>query len=374
MKIKLNAHGSKMTTTKSYDVIIVGAGIFGLSCAYACAQRKLSVLILDAGKVGAGASGGIVGAMAPYTPDQWHVKKQYQFEALSSAAKHWAEVDKLSNMESGYGRIGRVCPITDERIYKLALTRHEEAKTNWAKFEWNVIEAHPLVTKLAAPFGLTYDTLSARIYPSRACASLARACSILGVDFKENTRASGFEPGAVFGPWGRASAPKIILAGGYQGFRLLDHHFGIQMGAGVKGQAALLNINLGDAPQIYANGIYIVPHSDGTITVGSTSENKWNDPCDVDYLLDEIVGRARLICPIINNAEILETWAGVRPKARRRDLMIGPVPEVDGVFVAMGGFKVGFGLAHKVGVTLADLILNKPTNLPKSFTIEHHLE
>ncbi|MGY9052727.1 MAG: FAD-dependent oxidoreductase, partial [Rhodobacterales bacterium] len=75
-----------------------------------------------------------------------------------------------------------------------------------------------------------------------------------------------------------------------------------------------------------------------------------------------------------SNAKILETWAGVRPKARRRDLMIGPVPEVDGVFVAMGGFKVGFGLAHKVGVTLADLIQNKPTNLPKSFTIEHHLE
>ena len=58
-----------MTTTKSYDVIIIGAGIFGLSCAYECSKRNLSVLVVDAKKIGSGASGGILGAMAPYTPD-----------------------------------------------------------------------------------------------------------------------------------------------------------------------------------------------------------------------------------------------------------------------------------------------------------------
>ena len=89
MKLKFNAHGCKMTTIKSYDVIIIGAGIFGLSCAYACAGRNLSVLVVDAKKIGFGASGGILGAMAPYTPDQWHAKKEYQFQALSTAEEHW---------------------------------------------------------------------------------------------------------------------------------------------------------------------------------------------------------------------------------------------------------------------------------------------
>lgn len=363
-----------MTTPKKYDVIIVGAGIFGLSCAYACARRKLSVLVLDANKIGAGASGGIVGAMAPYTPDQWHPKKQYQLQALASAQKHWETVDKLSSMQSGYGRIGRICPIIDERTYDLAQLRHTEAKQNWGEYRWDVIDSHPLVTRDAAPFGLIHDTLSARIYPSKACASLARACELLDVEFLENTRVTGFETGQVYGSWGSANADAIILAGGYEGFHLLDYHFGTQMGAGVKGQAALLDIDMGDAPQIYADGVYVVPHTDGTTTVGSTSENKWGQPFAIDHQLDDVVARARVICPTIQDAKIIQTWAGLRPKARRRDPMLGPIPDMAKVFAAMGGFKIGFGLAHKVGLTLADFVQGKPTELPKSFTVEHHLE
>lgn len=374
MKLKFNAHGFRMTTTKSYDVIIIGAGIFGLSCAYACSQRNFSVLVVDSNKIGSGASGGILGAMAPYTPDQWHVKKEYQFQALSSAEAHWIKVDKLSNLSSGYGRIGRISPIIHERVYNLALNRHEEAKINWGKFKWDVIESHDLVSPSSAPFGLIHDTLSARIYPSKACLSLARACRVLGVEFRENTKVTNFQTGMISGSWGQEFGASIIVASGYEGFESLDEYFNIPMGFGVKGQAALLDINLGDAPQIYADGVYIVPHDDGTTTIGSTSEKNWTKPSNIDFQLEELINRARIICPKIKNAHSIKAWAGVRPKARRRDPMIGKVPNIDGVFLAMGGFKIGFGIAHKVGISIADLIEKKPDNLPKSFTIEHHLE
>ncbi|MBT4133045.1 MAG: FAD-binding oxidoreductase [Rhodobacterales bacterium] len=374
MKLKFNAHGCKMTTIKSYDVIIIGAGIFGLSCAYACAGRNLSVLVVDAKKIGFGASGGILGAMAPYTPDQWHVKKEYQFQALSTAEEHWQKVDGLSSLPSGYGRIGRISPIIHERVYNLALTRHEEAKRNWKKFKWNVIKSHELVSPDAAPYGLIHDTLSARIFPSKALASLAQACSFMGVEFRENTYVSNFDTGVISGSWGNETASSIIIATGYEGFDSLEKFFPTSMGSGVKGQAALLNICLGDAPQIYANGVYVVPHNDGTTAIGSTSENKWTEPHDTDAQLNELIERARIICPKIKNAKLITKWAGVRPKARRREPLIGKVPMADGIFLAMGGFKIGFGIAHKIGLSLADLIENKPNDLPKSYTIEHHLE
>ncbi len=363
-----------MTTPKSHDVLIVGAGIFGLSCAYACARAGLSVLVLDANTIGSGASGGIVGALAPFTPDQWQAKKQYQRDALASAQKHWAIVDKLSGIASGYGRIGRLSPIMDERTLKLAHIRTAEAGKNWRDFTWDVIDSHSLLSADAAPFGIIHDTLSARIYPSKACASLARACVQLGVEFRENSRVMGFEPGSVFGSWGQAHATSIILAGGYEGFHLLDFHFGTQMGSGVKGQAALLDVDMGNAPQIYADGTYIVPHADGTTTVGSTSEKKWGQPYEIDHLLDDVVARARGICPTIRDAPIIQTWAGLRPMARRREPLLGAIPDAPNVFAAMGGFKIGFGLAHKIGSTLADLVQHKPTEIPKSFTVEHHLE
>ena len=125
---------------------------------------------------------------------------------------HWQKVDGLSSLPSGYGRIGRISPIIHERVYNLALTRHEEAKSNWKKFKWNVIKSHELVSPDAAPYGLIHDTLSARIFPSKACASLAQACSFMGVEFRENTYVSNFDTGVISGPWGNETASSIIIA------------------------------------------------------------------------------------------------------------------------------------------------------------------
>jgi len=54
------------------DVTVRGAGVFGLSVAYACAQRGAKVRVIDPRGVAAGASGGIVGALAPHVPENWN--------------------------------------------------------------------------------------------------------------------------------------------------------------------------------------------------------------------------------------------------------------------------------------------------------------
>jgi glycine/D-amino acid oxidase-like deaminating enzyme len=53
--------------------------------------------------------------------------------------------------------------------------------------------------------------------------------------------------------------------------------------------------------------------------------------------------------------------------------MLGPVPDLGGVFSAMGGFKIGFGLAHKIGEVMADFVEDKPVELPRNFQISWHL-
>jgi glycine/D-amino acid oxidase-like deaminating enzyme len=356
------------------DVIVVGGGIWGLACAYACAKRGQSVAIYEAGKVGQGASGGVVGAMSPNVPEGWNAMKQFQFEALSSAESFWAEVDALSGLPSGYGRIGRVMPIITERDRVLCEERAENANALWqGKYQWDVLETHPLIPARVASFGVTYDTLSARMFPTFAVASLAQACLQLGVAINENHPVTALESGIISGDWGQARADAIILAGGLDGFSLLEGHLGHSTGTGVKGQAALLDCDLGGAPQLYADGVYVIPHANGVAAVGSTTEKTW-DHLEVDETLETVIEKARSVFPALGNAPVLQRWAGVRPKARRRYPMLGPVPSLHGVYCAMGAFTIGFGIAHKVGEVLADFAGGGSYDLPKNFTVKWHME
>ncbi len=357
------------------DVIVVGGGIWGLSCAYACVKRGLSVLLLEADHIGCGASGGIVGALAPHTPDQWDQQKQFQFEALSVAGEFWAEVDAASGLPSGYGRIGRLVPLLNDRTRKLAEYRIHAAQELWqGRYDWLVLDRHELVAREASTHGLIYDTFSARLFPSLAVVSLASACRFAGVKIVEQSAVTQLDNHRVCGVWGESTAQTVIVAGGVAGFELLNSHLGGEVGTAVKGQAALLDVDLGDAPQIFADGVYVIPHATRTVSVGSTSEREWEKSERVDEKLEAVLETARRVCPALKGAEVTMRWAGLRPKARRRNPMLGPVPGLDGVFAAMGAFKIGFGIAHKVGELLADYAEGKVVVLPESFTVGHHLQ
>lgn len=355
------------------DVIVIGGGIWGLSCAYACAKRGQSVVLYEAEKIGQGASGGVVGAMSPHVPEGWNAMKQFQFDALDCAEDFWAKVDAVSGLSSGYGRIGRVMPITTTRDRALSAERAKNTIELWqGRYQWNLLDAHPLLPTGATPFGVSHDTLSARMYPAKAVTSLARACLSAGVTIVENHPVIGMETGLVSGEWGEALADVIILAGGAEGFALLDPHMGCATGAGVKGQAALLACDLGAAPQLYADGVYVIPHLGGVASVGSTAEKVW-DHVGVDEKLETVIDKARMIFPALGEAPVLQRWAALRPKARRRYQMLGPVPNMTGVLCAMGAYTIGFGIAHAVGEVLAEFAGGGTYDLPKNFTVDWHM-
>jgi glycine/D-amino acid oxidase-like deaminating enzyme len=68
-------------------------------------------------------------------------------------------------------------------------------------------------------------------------------------------------------------------------------------------------------------------------------------------------------------AEVLERWAGVRPRAKSRAPLLGPWPGRAGQFVANGGFKIGFGMAPKVAQVMVDLVLDGRDGIPAGFRV-----
>jgi glycine/D-amino acid oxidase-like deaminating enzyme len=339
------------------DVTVMGAGAFGLAVAWACQSRGAHVRVIDPGGVGAGSSGGIVGALAPHTPEHWDVKKTFQFASLIMAEPYWAEIESVSGVSSGYGRTGRLQSVIDARSLEFAKMREGTAADLWqGKAYWKVITAEEAGEWApTTPTGyLIYDTLSARIHPRQSCAALAAAIIARGGEIVTQ----GPEEGAV------------VWATGWQGLLELSEKFQFKVGSGVKGQAALLRVNRPLAPQLFADAVHVVPHADGTVAIGSTSEREFENPTAVDAQLDDVVARAMTAMPILQGAEIIERWAGVRPRTKSRAPMLGMHPLRAGQFIANGGFKIGFGMAPKIGEIMADLILDGEDAIPDAFKPE----
>ena len=341
-------------------ISVIGAGVYGLSCALALLKDGHKVRVLEKNRVGQGASGGLVGALSPHVPEDWNARKQFQLGALVSAQKHWDEVEALSNLSSGYGRIGRYIPLDDAYEAEKARGRCAGAQKLWPSgFSWQVLSEAPHISKEAAPFGVVHETLSARINPRLASAALAAAVLKFGGEIIENHPVSTLEGVSV-------------IAAGIGSAALLAPYIGEGKIRGVKGQAALLSGGLpAGSPVIYGNGVYIIPHADGTVAVGATSENRFADSTSTDALLDAVMAKAFAIVPTLSTANILERHAGLRPRAPKPEAMLGQLDEH--TFVASGGFKTGLGNAHIIASALAQLIRGETPDIPKDLSPKHHL-
>lgn len=342
------------------DLTVRGGGIFGLSIAWAAARRGARVRLIETVRIGAGSSGGVVGALAPHVPEQWNEKKQFQLESLLMAQSWWAEVEAASGLSAGYLGSGRLQPLEDDRAVALAQARAIEAQGLWqGQADWAVVQARGAAWEPASPTGLLVrDTLTARVHPRMAGEALVAAIRARG---GEIILGDGVEEGSV------------VWATGLAGLLALSEDQGRSVGGGVKGQALLLRHDATDAPQLFVDGLHVVPHADGTVAIGSTSENEWSDAGAVDAQVEALHQRAVAALPVLAQAPVIERWAGVRPRSRSRAPMLGEWPGRPGHFVANGGFKIGFGMAPKVAEVMADLVLEGADRIPDGFRLSASL-
>jgi glycine oxidase len=371
------------------DILVVGGGVMGLWGAVKAAQAGLSVILVEAATIGAGASGGLMGALFPWMPDRWDAKKQFQFDALVSLPAEIAALEAETGLRAGFRRSGRIIPLPKPHLRTIALRHQADALENWRqgehRFAWQVGDQPAIAGYIDPAFGAggyVHDTLAARVAP-RALLALLKAWLMArpGVRIIEQARLTGLDPVAgraeVAGA-GTIAFGHAVIAAGVESFPVLEALMPPlpgPLGQGVKGQAALLKADIDPAhPVAFMDGIYIVPHDDGHVAVGSTSENSFAEPFSTDARLDTVIDKARALAPVLASAPVVERWAGLRPKAIGRDPLVGPLPGHSNIIALTGGFKISFGMAHRLAARAVDHASGRATpDMPENFTVAGQL-
>jgi glycine oxidase len=377
---------SQSVNAQAYDLIVVGGGVIGAWTAYKAGKNGLKTLLVDAQKLGAGASGGLLGALMPHMPERWDGKKQFQFEALEDLSQEVALLESETGMDCGFNRCGRLAPIMNETKRGQMLGHGANVDEFWhGRHQWQIIDLPfekdwPIESK--ASCGLVYDTLSARINPRGLVNALREATLkdenvtiIEGVALK-NYNADKKQ--AVLSNHDTVSFSHIVLAAGVQTFDFIAPELkvaSLALGKPIKGQAAMLSADIDpNWPIVFDNGVYVISQGAGKVAVGSTSELEFLDPFATDEKIDDVITRARTLCPLIKDAPVVEKWAGLRPRAAGRDPLIDVMPDHQNVIVSTSGFKITFGVAHKMAdVAIENILGEVKTIVPESFKIAAHL-
>ncbi len=110
---------------------------------------------------------------------------------------------------------------------------------------------------------------------------------------------------------------------------------------------------------MHGRSIYLVPRRDGSVVVGATVEERGADTVVQAGAVHELLCDARAIVPALDELELLETAAGLRPATPDNMPRIGWTG-LDGVIAAVGHYRNGILLAPLTAAAVVDLVGRRP--------------
>ena len=356
-----------------YDVVVVGAGIVGCSVAYHLAKAGLKVALLDKGGVAGEASQAAAGMLAPLgdePPDQAHPLQQLAMTAL----RYYDGLDEHLKQETGIDiglvRVPTLRPAFDEHGRARLQAILAQQQPFLPRLQWlegsNAHKAEPLLPETVQ--GALLSPYESNVQAEQLTLAYARGAVSLGASLVEGCPAGrlilqGQRAVGVETAQGSMLAGSIILAAGawavqWHASRPTSPIFP------VKGQMMALQAvpGLQLRHTVYAYGIGgIVPKADGTIYVGATVEQVGFDKAVTAEGIAILLTALAKLTPSLSKAQVLRTWAGLRPGSADGLPLIGPSRSVQGLWIAGGHFRDGILLGPLTGHIVAELIQRHAT-------------
>jgi glycine oxidase len=117
---------------------------------------------------------------------------------------------------------------------------------------------------------------------------------------------------------------------------------------------------------IYSPRGYVVPRREGRLVAGSTTEHTNFDCRVTEEGARSIAAHVAEMAPAVASLEVIDSWAGLRPRAADGLPVLGESADVRGLFYATGFYRNGILLAPAAGEIIADLLTGGATRLSPS--------
>ena len=367
-----------MNGDRTADIIIIGGGLVGCSTAYNLAKHGAkNVVVLERKDV---CSGGTAKSCAIV---RTHYSIQANLVHAVESLKIFANFADIIGGEAGFHRTGYLILGPEEHrepMQAVFRTQNEYGVDTKTLTPAEVREIHPLL-QVDDVGVIGYDTQTGYCDPYLVTTSYSERAKELGVTIKTETPVTGLQlNGAiktVQTPGGNFQSPTVIIAAGPW-----THTIGQMIGLEFPYEVSRHKVITLKIDQPYQlewpivkdlttpDKIYFRPETGGVVLVGTGDHG---DPIqDADTLTDHIdmahvdhIGAliSRRM-PAFNQAEYTAGWTGPYDITPDWNPLVGPVPDVTGLYLATGFSGHGFKLAPTIGEALAQTVLSLEPRVP----------
>jgi glycine oxidase len=352
------------------DAVVIGAGVIGCAVAWRLGQAGMRVVVVERGRVGGEASQAAAGMLAPLAEaDRKDEFFNLTVASLATYADFARELKASSGVDVEYRDEGTLC---------LALTENDEEELE-RRWQW-LHEAGLNVRRLNAGCALKLEPLLnqtlrfALKFPGdhqvdnrRLMTALHGAARNAGIEFLTHTEARELLTENVAGrsrvsgvatARGEINARTVVIAAGsWSSLLRCDEAQRFEVEP-ARGQMAALEMPAQAVRHvIYSRRGYLVPRLGGYLIAGSTAERAGYDKRVTAGGMASVINNAIEIMPCVADQAVIETWAGLRPRAPDDLPILGPDPRVEGLIYATGHYRNGILLAPITARAIGELVI-----------------
>ena len=359
-----------MPERQPVDVLIVGAGVIGLTVAWRARQAGLSVSVLERDLPGRAASHVAAGMLAPVAEVEFGEAGRRLLELGLRSTAMWpafaAELETCTGVSVGLMPTGTLLAARDEDdARELERQLAFRQSLGLAVRRLRPSQARELEPALAPTVRLALDAPEDHsVDPRLVLAALQRACAVAGVEVRGHAPVAQIDlddarcrvTGVRLADGERLPAGQVVLAAG----AWTETIAGLPDGAGVpvrpvRGQVLRLRDPAGPGllqRVLRFRGGYLVPREDGGYVLGATVEERGFSLAPTAGGVYELLRDALALVPGLGELEIVELSVGLRPGTPDNAPAIGP-GAVAGLIWATGHYRNGILLAPLTGALVA---------------------